>query len=177
MQLGYVFSAMLIGYALFQTVGGRLADRFGPRRVLTAGVVWWGIFTGLTALVPATSVGRCFCLSPSAFFWVRGRQCLSLVEPICSAMDSGARARHRQRLDFCRSRRGRRPFATVDYLLHACTTAGDRPSGHAPLSAWSRVRSGISWLATRPRNIRMCPQSELATIQSGSCRSKRRERG
>jgi len=52
-QLGKVFSAMLVGYALFQTVGGRLADRFGARRVLTFGVVWWGIFTALTALVPA----------------------------------------------------------------------------------------------------------------------------
>ena len=37
-QLGKVFSAMLVGYALFQTVGGRLADRFGPRRVLAGGV-------------------------------------------------------------------------------------------------------------------------------------------
>ncbi len=52
-QLGKVFSALVAGYALFQTVGGYLADRFGPRRVLTAGVVWWGIFTALTALVPA----------------------------------------------------------------------------------------------------------------------------
>jgi ACS family glucarate transporter-like MFS transporter len=52
-QLGKVFSAMLAGYALFQTVGGHLADRYGPRRVLTIGVVWWGIFTALTALVPA----------------------------------------------------------------------------------------------------------------------------
>jgi MFS transporter, ACS family, glucarate transporter len=52
-QLGKVFSALLVGYALFQTVGGHLADRFGPRRVLTGGVVWWGIFTALTALVPA----------------------------------------------------------------------------------------------------------------------------
>src|SRR5690348_5808244 len=52
-QLGKVFSAMLVGYALFQTFGGRLADRFGPRRVLTLGVVWWGIFTTLTALIPA----------------------------------------------------------------------------------------------------------------------------
>ena len=52
-QLGKVFSAMLAGYALFQTVGGRLADRFGPRRVLAAGVAWWGVFTALTALVPA----------------------------------------------------------------------------------------------------------------------------
>ena len=51
-QLGKVFTALLAGYALFQTLGGRLADRLGPRRVLTAGVVWWGLFTALTALVP-----------------------------------------------------------------------------------------------------------------------------
>jgi len=51
-QLGGVFSSILWGYALFQTVGGRLADRYGPRRVLTLGVVWWGIFTALTASLP-----------------------------------------------------------------------------------------------------------------------------
>ena len=51
-QLGPVFSSFLLGYALFQTVGGRLADRLGPRRVLTAGVLWWGIFTALAAVVP-----------------------------------------------------------------------------------------------------------------------------
>src|SRR5258708_6420835 len=59
-QLGKVFSAMLVGYALFQTVGGRLADRFGPRRVLAAGVMWWGIFTALTAMVPANIAGALF---------------------------------------------------------------------------------------------------------------------
>jgi ACS family glucarate transporter-like MFS transporter len=59
-QLGQVFSAMLVGYALFQTVGGRLADRFGPRRVLAAGVMWWGIFTALTAMVPARIAGALF---------------------------------------------------------------------------------------------------------------------
>ena len=51
-QLGYIFSSFLIGYALFQTVGGRLADRLGSRRVLSAGVIWWGIFTALTAALP-----------------------------------------------------------------------------------------------------------------------------
>jgi ACS family glucarate transporter-like MFS transporter len=51
-QLGWVFSAFLAGYALFQTLGGRLADRLGPRRVLAGGVVWWGVFTALTAAVP-----------------------------------------------------------------------------------------------------------------------------
>jgi MFS transporter, ACS family, glucarate transporter len=52
-QLGWVFSAFLVGYALFQTPGGRLADRLGPRRVLAAGVIWWGVFTALTAAVPS----------------------------------------------------------------------------------------------------------------------------
>jgi ACS family glucarate transporter-like MFS transporter len=56
-QLGWVFSAFLWGYALFQTLGGWLADRLGPRRVLTAGVVWWGIFTALTAAVSPKMAG------------------------------------------------------------------------------------------------------------------------
>jgi ACS family glucarate transporter-like MFS transporter len=51
-QLGYVFSTFILAYALFQAPGGRLADKYGPRLVLTIGVVWWGIFTTATALVP-----------------------------------------------------------------------------------------------------------------------------
>lgn len=50
-RLGLVFSAFLFGYALFQTPAGWLADRFGPRRVLTVGVLWWGVFTALTAAI------------------------------------------------------------------------------------------------------------------------------
>jgi len=60
-QLGEIFSSLVAGYALFQTVGGLLADRFGPRRVLTFGVLWWGIFTALTAMVPANA--------RNAFLW------------------------------------------------------------------------------------------------------------
>ena len=52
-QLGWVFSSFLLGYALLQTAGGWLSDKLGPRRVLTVGVVWWGIFTALTAVVPS----------------------------------------------------------------------------------------------------------------------------
>ena len=50
-RLGFVFSAFLFGYALFQTPAGWLADRFGPRRVLTAGVLWWGVFSALMAAI------------------------------------------------------------------------------------------------------------------------------
>lgn len=61
-QLGWVFSAFLWGYALFQTIGGWLADALGTRRVLTAGVVWWGIFTALTAAVSPRVRGAVFVL-------------------------------------------------------------------------------------------------------------------
>jgi len=49
-RLGWVFSAFLVGYASLQIPGGMLARRFGPRRVLALSVVWWGVFTALTAL-------------------------------------------------------------------------------------------------------------------------------
>jgi ACS family glucarate transporter-like MFS transporter len=52
-HLGWVFSSFLLGYALFQTPGGWLADKWGSRRVLAAGVLWWGIFTALTGAVPS----------------------------------------------------------------------------------------------------------------------------
>ena len=56
-QLGSIFSAFLLGYAFFQTPGGWLAFKLGPRNVLTIGVVWWGIFTALTASLPSTISG------------------------------------------------------------------------------------------------------------------------
>ncbi len=52
-QLGPVFSIFLVGYAIFQAPAGRLADRYGPRLILMLGTLWWGVFTALTALIPA----------------------------------------------------------------------------------------------------------------------------
>jgi len=51
-RLGLVFSAFLFGYAIFQIPAGWLADRFGPRRMLTLGLVLWGVFSALTAAIP-----------------------------------------------------------------------------------------------------------------------------
>jgi ACS family glucarate transporter-like MFS transporter len=51
-RLGWIFSAFLIGYAGFQVPAGWLASRFGPRLVITLGVVWWGVATALTTLIP-----------------------------------------------------------------------------------------------------------------------------
>jgi MFS transporter, ACS family, glucarate transporter len=52
-RLGWIFSAFLIGYAGFQLPAGWLSAHFGPRRVLTLGVMSWGVATALTALLPS----------------------------------------------------------------------------------------------------------------------------
>jgi len=49
-QFGWVMSSFAIGYALFQTPSGMLADRIGGRRILAGIVTLWSLFTGLSAL-------------------------------------------------------------------------------------------------------------------------------
>lgn len=61
-QLGYVFSAFLLGYAAFQVPAGWLALRYGPRLVLTLALVWWGVFTAATALVPPQAANALYWL-------------------------------------------------------------------------------------------------------------------
>jgi MFS family permease len=47
-QLGFVFSAFAVPYALFQLFGGWIGDRFGPRRTLTACCAIVAVSTALT---------------------------------------------------------------------------------------------------------------------------------
>jgi len=75
-QLGWVFSSFLVSYTLFQTVGGRLADRLGPRRVLTIGVLWWGVFTALTAALPLRITGALALLMAIRFMLGAGEAVL-----------------------------------------------------------------------------------------------------
>ena len=50
-EMGRVFSAFLLGYALCQVPGGLLADRFGARRVITIAAWWWVVATLAQAAV------------------------------------------------------------------------------------------------------------------------------
>lgn len=61
-HLGWVISAFLVGYAASQVLAGWIAVRLGPRRALTLGVLWWGIFTLSTALVSSTVPGALIVL-------------------------------------------------------------------------------------------------------------------
>ena len=49
-QMGWIFSAFVLGYAIMQIPGGWLGDQFGPRRVLTGAILWWSGFTAVTAV-------------------------------------------------------------------------------------------------------------------------------
>lgn len=59
-QMGWVFSAFVAGYALFQIPGGWLADRWGTRLVLALALIWWSICTALTAVAASSSLAGLF---------------------------------------------------------------------------------------------------------------------
>jgi ACS family glucarate transporter-like MFS transporter len=50
--MGWVLSAFVLGYALFQVPGGWVGDRYGPRGVMTVAILWWSLFTAGTAIAP-----------------------------------------------------------------------------------------------------------------------------
>lgn len=50
-QMGLLFSAFFVGYAVFNFVGGWAADRFGAKTTLLLAMLLWSAFSGLTVLV------------------------------------------------------------------------------------------------------------------------------
>lgn len=50
-QMGWVFSAFTLAYAIFEIPTGYWGDRRGPRNVLLRVVLWWSFFTAATGWV------------------------------------------------------------------------------------------------------------------------------
>src|ERR1700739_651179 len=48
--MGYILSAFVWAYALFQVPGGWLSDRFGARKMLGSIVTYWSIMTAVTGM-------------------------------------------------------------------------------------------------------------------------------
>jgi ACS family glucarate transporter-like MFS transporter len=61
-QLGWVFSAFLLGYAAFQIPAGWVVGKLGPRKTLTYGLIWWSVLSVATALVPSSMEGSLWVL-------------------------------------------------------------------------------------------------------------------
>jgi MFS family permease len=56
-QLGYLFGAFTLAYAVFEIPSGWLGDVYGPRKTLIRIVLWWSFFTALTgAIYPSEQV-------------------------------------------------------------------------------------------------------------------------
>ena len=51
-EMGLVFSSFALFYALSQPFAGRVADKVGPYKLIAFAIVWWGVFTALTPMVP-----------------------------------------------------------------------------------------------------------------------------
>ncbi len=64
-QMGMVYSAFLLGYALLMIPGGKLADRLGPWRTLTCMGLGAGLFTALTALGTRPGLGSLIGVIPA----------------------------------------------------------------------------------------------------------------
>lgn len=54
LELGTIFSAFVLGYALAQPIAGRIADRFGAYRAVAVGIFLWSVLTAATAAIPTT---------------------------------------------------------------------------------------------------------------------------
>jgi ACS family glucarate transporter-like MFS transporter len=52
-SMGWILGAFSLGYSVFHVPGGWLADRYGPGRVLAGAILWFSIFTALTAVAPS----------------------------------------------------------------------------------------------------------------------------
>ena len=50
-QFGLLASFFSLGYALMQVPSGILAEKFGPKKMLTIALLWWSAFTILTGIV------------------------------------------------------------------------------------------------------------------------------
>ena len=70
-QMGWVFTAFLTAYALFEIPSGSLGDRLGPRTVLMRIVVAWSVFVAATG---------------QAFSWIS----LLIVQTLFGAGEAGA---------------------------------------------------------------------------------------
>ncbi|MEK5198839.1 MFS transporter [Staphylococcus sp. FSL H8-0121] len=50
-QFGLLASFFSLGYALMQVPSGMLAEKFGPRKMITIALVWWSAFTIFTGMI------------------------------------------------------------------------------------------------------------------------------
>ena len=125
-QMGSIYSAFILSYALLMIPGGHLADRFGPRIVIAFMGLGSALFTGLTAAAGHPGLGNldwCCPLFPSraSSHGSLHRSAVSVLCPNEFELVPTVAASTRLGIDCCRSgnRRGSftAPFCSNDQSL------------------------------------------------------------
>ena len=91
-QMGMLYTVFTTGYALFHIPGGWLGDAVGPRRILTLAVLWWSVFTAVTAIAGnwwlAGLIGPLGIVDGRSFSRRHGRRsCVSKFYPCGGELD------------------------------------------------------------------------------------------
>ena len=88
-QMGSIYSAFILSYALLMIPGGHLADRLGPRIVIAFMGLGSALFTGLTAVAGHPGLGTWIGVVPS-FLLVRLAMgaCTAPLYPSCARMNA-----------------------------------------------------------------------------------------
>ena len=69
-DMGLIQSFFFAGYALMQVPGGMMAEKFGHRITGSLAVIWWSVFTALTAVAKGKFSFCCSKIFVSV--WVKG---------------------------------------------------------------------------------------------------------
>lgn len=169
-QLGFVFSAFVLGYAVTQPIAGWVADRFGAYRIIAIGIGWWSLLTALTAMVPSASANAFAILLSARFMLGIGE---SIIFPasnrlVANWIPSSERGLANG-LIFAGVGVGASlapPLITTIMLAHDWRTAFwvTAAIGLAALVVW------VSVARDRPENHGWISDAELAFIREGSPR-------
>jgi MFS family permease len=178
-QMGWVFSAFLFGYALFEIPGGWMGDVWGARRVLGRIVLWWSAFTALTGCVWYFSPGSSFSVLLFGYPLVSTFGLLVLVRFLFGAGEAGAfpNINRVTRTWFPTRERG-----SAQGAVWMCARLGGAvaPAVTGALAgalgwrqafwalgglgvAWSIVF--LAWFRDRPEQVRACNAAERARIR------------
>ena len=90
-QMGWIYSAFILTYAVLMAPGGALADRFGADRVLLMVGIGSALFTALTAAAGKPGIGEWIGIFPS-FLIVRLAlgACTAPLYPSCARINATA---------------------------------------------------------------------------------------
>jgi MFS family permease len=130
-QLRAAITAFSISYSLFEIPSGWLGDVYGPRRTLIRIVLWWSVFTVLTA-----TVGLTFSIGTSSIFV--GLGALVAIRFLFGAGEAGAYP------NITRALHNWFPFKQRGFAQGAVWTAGRLMGGLTPIIWWAIVNEDDS---------------------------------